>query len=168
MKFIWTKINKVGLTMHSWLFMGIHFAVNDPPEPNSTSTRTINVCLMNPDIYTISCVFITLLWISKMSLVSIVSWLTEKLYNFSILSSFFHVIFLSLFKYFQNTTKIYFRVLCFELTDFNTNSVQKPVHCILVWTQTMTHLVRLLDLHQELGYLLFYYQYTFMEYYPHQ
>ena len=39
--------------MHSWLSMDIYFVANDPSRPKSTSTRTINICLMNPGIYTI-------------------------------------------------------------------------------------------------------------------
>ena len=34
--------------------MDVYFVANDPPKPNSTSNKTINVLLINPDIYTIA------------------------------------------------------------------------------------------------------------------
>ena len=50
-------MNNVGLNILVRLFMDTHFMANDPVKPNSNNTRTINICLMNPRIYTISFFF---------------------------------------------------------------------------------------------------------------
>ena len=39
--------------MHGLLFINTHFTANDPLKHNRTCTRTINICFMDPGIYTI-------------------------------------------------------------------------------------------------------------------
>ena len=55
--------SNVVMTVHGWLFIDIHFALNDTPKGYSTSTRTINICLSDPSIYTISFLFFKYFWI---------------------------------------------------------------------------------------------------------
>ena len=70
MKFIKIQINKrwfdqAWLIIHEYTFYG-----QWSPKYNSTNTRTINICSLNPGIYRIFCFFIKCLWISVMSLTS--------------------------------------------------------------------------------------------------
>ena len=59
---------------HAWLTSWVNiFMANDTPNPSSTSSKTKNVWLMNPGNYTISCFFLKYLWMSTISLTSIVS-----------------------------------------------------------------------------------------------
>ena len=53
MKFITIQINKRWCDNPSMIILRYTFIANDPSKPNNTSTRIINVCLMNSDIYTI-------------------------------------------------------------------------------------------------------------------
>ena len=50
MKSIRIQVNKLW-SDHAWLNINEYiFCANDAPKPNSTSTRSINYCLMNPGI----------------------------------------------------------------------------------------------------------------------
>ena len=99
--------------------------VDDLPKPNRTSTRTINVCLMNPGIMNVC---------SSTGINSPIT--NRKTVHLSIQSSLFMLSTIKLLKYFPSTIDmVFFRVLCFELIDFYTISIQKNVGCIAVYTQ---------------------------------
>ena len=50
-------MNNVGLNIPARLFMDTHFMANYSVKPSNNNTRTINVCLIYPGIYTISFFF---------------------------------------------------------------------------------------------------------------
>ena len=67
--------------MHCWIFVDTQFiapeaalaAANDPSKYNSTIIKIVNVCLLNPDIYTVFCLFIKYLQMFVISLILLVS-----------------------------------------------------------------------------------------------
>ena len=104
--------------MRGWLFTDIYFIANDPSKPNSTRTRIISVCLINPGIYTLPCFFVK----KCMNIGNIMYTNTFSLF----FSCYLTVKSLDIFR--EKRDRYCLRVLYFELIYLLAFNIQKTVN----------------------------------------